>query len=230
LRQLLVSGRGRGDWDGAGIGSSAVAGAAGRAVGYRALADGSAAVAWAAFGDTNVDGRVNSSDINMILGGGRFGRPGTDGVWAQGDFNYDGRVNSQDLNLLLAAGLLNAPSYIAALNAGTTRSATMAIADSVPQAAAAAPALAVAGFQPAAAVQPPVVVMSVKPSILQPVVATPTVSRPVTQPALRIVVPPVAAPKLDVRQFSWTLFGQSPRDVGVARSVVAGPGKPLNRG
>ena len=111
LRQLLVSGRAGGSWTGAGIGSSAVAATPGRAVGYRVLADGTAFVAWAAFGDTNLDGRINSTDINLMLAGGRFGKPGTEAVWSEGDFNYDGMVNSRDLNLLLATGLLNAGPY-----------------------------------------------------------------------------------------------------------------------
>lgn len=111
LRQWLINGRGRGDWQGAGIGSTQVAGQRSRAVGYRSFADGSATIAWAAMGDANLDGRVNSTDINMILGAGRFGRTGAVAGWSEGDFNYDGRVNSQDLNLLMAAGLLHGPSY-----------------------------------------------------------------------------------------------------------------------
>jgi autotransporter-associated beta strand protein len=111
LRALLVSGRAGGSWTGPGIGSSAVAATAGRTVGYRVLADGTAFVAWSAFGDANLDGRINSSDINLLLAGGRFGQPGTDAVWSDGDFNYDGVVNSRDLNLLLATGLLNAGPY-----------------------------------------------------------------------------------------------------------------------
>jgi hypothetical protein len=82
--------------------------------------DGSANVAWAAFGDTNLDGRVNSTDVNMILAGGRFNKSATDGGWWQGDFNYDGRVNSTDLNLLLGTGLLNKASYYPSSTSSTS--------------------------------------------------------------------------------------------------------------
>ena len=111
VRALLISGRNGGLWNGPGIASSQAAAGSRRGVGYRVMTDGSIRVAWAAFGDTNLDGFVNSSDISMILAGGRYGTAATDAGWWQGDFNYDGRVNSSDINLLLSTGLLNAPSY-----------------------------------------------------------------------------------------------------------------------
>ena len=122
LRQRLQAGRNGGQWNGAGIRSGNAASGSFRAVGYRILADGSATVGWAGFGDTNLDGRVNSTDISMILASGRFGTSSTDGGWWQGDFNYDGRVNSQDLNLMLAAGLINAGSYLPAVGGGSATS------------------------------------------------------------------------------------------------------------
>lgn len=120
VRALLVSARSGGSWTGAGIGTSAVA--AGRSVGYRVLGDGTIAVAWAALGDANLDGRLNSSDINMILAAGRYGLSATDGGWWQGDFNYDGRVNSSDINQLLSTGLLNAGTYLPAAGTGLVAS------------------------------------------------------------------------------------------------------------
>jgi autotransporter-associated beta strand protein len=111
VRTLLVSGRNGGTWNGSGISSSDGVSGSRRAVGYRVMPDNSIVVAWAAFGDTNLDGRVNSTDINMILSAGRYGTTATDGGWWQGDFNYDGRANTSDINLLISAGLLNAPSY-----------------------------------------------------------------------------------------------------------------------
>jgi autotransporter-associated beta strand protein len=119
LRQRLQAGRNAGQWNGTGIRSGNATAGSYRAVGYRVLADGSAVLGWGGFGDTNLDGRVNSSDINMILASGRFGTSATDGGWWQGDFNYDGRVNSQDLNLMLAAGLINAGSYLPAAGGGS---------------------------------------------------------------------------------------------------------------
>jgi len=112
LRQALVAGRDGGGWNGpGGITSADAPRGSNRAVGYRIMADGAAVVAWAAFGDTNLDGRVNSTDINMILAGGKYQTATTDGRWWEGDFNYDGRVNSTDINLLLLTGLLNTASY-----------------------------------------------------------------------------------------------------------------------
>jgi autotransporter-associated beta strand protein len=53
LRQRLQAGRNGGQWNGAGIRSGNAASGSFRAVGYRILADGSATVGWAGFGDTN---------------------------------------------------------------------------------------------------------------------------------------------------------------------------------
>jgi autotransporter-associated beta strand protein len=125
LRQLLVAGRNGGQWNGAGIRTQFAAPGSFRSIGYRVMNDGSANVAWAAFGDTNLDGRVNSTDVNMILSSGRFNSVATNGGWWQGDFNYDGRVNSTDLNLLLGTGLLNAPSYLPASGSSTSSSTSL---------------------------------------------------------------------------------------------------------
>jgi autotransporter-associated beta strand protein len=114
VRALLVSGRNGGAWNGSGISTFDAPVGSRRGVGYRVMTNNSIVVAWAAFGDTNLDGRVNSTDINMILQANRFGATATDGGWWQGDFNYDGRVNTSDINMLISTGLLNAPSYHAA--------------------------------------------------------------------------------------------------------------------
>lgn len=111
LRQLLSAGRNGGTWDGpAGVTSRAAGVGTKRAVGYIVSA-GTLTLGWAAHGDLNLDGRVNSTDLSLLTGGGRFNRPGSDSVWAQGDFNYDGRVNSTDISLLTGAALFNKPSY-----------------------------------------------------------------------------------------------------------------------
>ncbi|HSZ56857.1 MAG TPA: choice-of-anchor Q domain-containing protein [Tepidisphaeraceae bacterium] len=49
-------------------------------------------------GDANLDGSVNSADLQILLS--NLNRTGP---WDQGDFNYDGNVNSADLQALLAA-------------------------------------------------------------------------------------------------------------------------------
>jgi hypothetical protein len=47
-------------------------------------------------GDANMDGRVNLSDLGVLID--NFGKPG---VWANGDFNNDGRVDLSDLGVLI---------------------------------------------------------------------------------------------------------------------------------
>ena len=69
-------------------------------------------MAWAAFGDANLDGQVSFTDINLINGGGKYGQvASTDAVWAQGDFNYSGTVTFTDISLLNGAGVYGKGSY-----------------------------------------------------------------------------------------------------------------------
>ena len=48
------------------------------------------------YGDTNLDGTVNSVDFGTMAA--NFGKSGK--AWDEGDFNYDGTVNSVDFGLL----------------------------------------------------------------------------------------------------------------------------------
>ena len=48
------------------------------------------------YGDANLDGQVNSADLQILLFG--LNKPG---FWDQGDSTYDGQVNSADLQALL---------------------------------------------------------------------------------------------------------------------------------
>jgi len=120
LRANLIAGRSGGTWSGS-SGIVTTGGAAGFAtqpvVGYQVFTTGSATVAWAAFGDVNLDGVVNSTDISLINGGGRFNQ-GAPATWAQGDLNYDGVVNSTDISLLNGSGLYGAGSYLPAASLG----------------------------------------------------------------------------------------------------------------
>ena len=97
----LKSGYNGGAWNGTGIDSSAVAINANYAIGYADAADpgnpaglssGGIEVKYTLYGDTNLDGTVNSIDFGALAA--NFGRSGK--VWDQGDFNYDGVVNSID--------------------------------------------------------------------------------------------------------------------------------------
>ena len=50
------------------------------------------------YGDTNLDGTVNGTDLNNVLS--NYNQTGM--TWSQGDFNYDGTVNGTDLNTVLS--------------------------------------------------------------------------------------------------------------------------------
>jgi len=115
LRAALVAGRGTGSFAGSSgiVTSGGAAGAAGLpAVGYRVMADGSAAVAWTGFGDASLDGRVSQTDVNLIVAGGKFGQGASAAAsWSQGDFNYSGDVTQADINLLVNAGLFGLDGF-----------------------------------------------------------------------------------------------------------------------
>jgi autotransporter-associated beta strand protein len=123
LRDLLISGRNGGGWNGtAGIVSSEAAGSAGtRAIGYAVGNDGSAVVAFAAPGDGDLSGQVNVFDLLEIDSAGKFGN-GQPSDWSQGDFNYDGVTNVFDLLAIDTAGAYGEGSYLppAAISATVT--------------------------------------------------------------------------------------------------------------
>ena len=113
IRGHLLTGRYGGGWNGPnGIMSSSAGGSTNRAVGYRVNSDGVLTIAWAAFGDSNLDGQVNSTDVTLINSSGKFGQGSSTGsTWSQGDFNYSGGVTSTDITLLNSAGLFGTGSY-----------------------------------------------------------------------------------------------------------------------
>ncbi|MFM9024676.1 MAG: PEP-CTERM sorting domain-containing protein, partial [Planctomycetaceae bacterium] len=64
------------------------------------------------------DGVVNSTDISLVNGGGRY-NAGAPATWQQGDYNYSGDVNSTDVSLLNGAALYGTPSYLPVAGLGT---------------------------------------------------------------------------------------------------------------
>ena len=110
LRADIVAGRNGGLWDGqTGITSSVAAADAQFGVGY--LIDstsGAASVAWAALGDSNLDGLVNFDDILALFH--NYNTPGSF-TWQEGDFTYDGLVNFDDILALFPN--YGAPDYLA---------------------------------------------------------------------------------------------------------------------
>jgi autotransporter-associated beta strand protein len=100
----LTLGYNGGSWNGEGINTSAATGTK-FGVGYADSADpGNPAglasdqieIAYTLYGDTNLDGAVNSIDFGNLAA--NFGKSGK--IWGLGDFNYDGTVNSLDFGLL----------------------------------------------------------------------------------------------------------------------------------
>jgi autotransporter-associated beta strand protein len=127
VRQALIAGRAGGSWAGAaGIGSRSAPAGSGRAVGYRVSA-GTLTIAWAAFGDVNLDGQINSTDVSLMNSGGKFGQgPSSGAVWAEGDFNYSGGVTLTDISLLNNSGLYGQGSYLPVAGLGSLSRAVVA--------------------------------------------------------------------------------------------------------
>jgi autotransporter-associated beta strand protein len=116
LKAWVITARNGGFWNGNGIGSANASRILGYEIGYRQMLTGSYQVAWAAVGDTNLNGKVDSTDINAIISARKFSLPtASTTYWAMGDFTYDGRVNSSDIQRL--ASMFGKPSYYAAAGA-----------------------------------------------------------------------------------------------------------------
>jgi hypothetical protein len=112
----LAAGRGSGDWNGAAGFVSRTATAAiregqSRGLGWIAAGDGSFRVAFAAPGDTNIDGLFDILDVANVLSSDRFNSRGI-ATWAEGDFNYDGTLDVLDIANALGTGLFDAGSYV----------------------------------------------------------------------------------------------------------------------
>jgi autotransporter-associated beta strand protein len=107
IRAYLVAGYNSGHWNGTSAGgaiqTSATTGTK-YGVGYADGADGGISgitsgqleIKYTLYGDTNLDGTVNSIDFGNLAA--NFGKSGK--VWDQGDFDYNGAVNSVDFGLL----------------------------------------------------------------------------------------------------------------------------------
>ncbi|MDA0816294.1 MAG: hypothetical protein O2946_01875 [Planctomycetota bacterium] len=130
LRADIIAGRDGGSWTGtSGITSSVAATQASFGVGYVVAPSGAASVAWAALGDSTLDGLVDFNDILAMF-------PNYDGTgpfnWQQGDFNYDGLVNFDDIiamfpNYGAANYLTGGASGMAAAGSGLSGGAAAAV-------------------------------------------------------------------------------------------------------
>jgi hypothetical protein len=117
---MLATGRGDGSWAGVSalapaLGSTDVAAAVAnglpRAVGWIRAGDDAVTFAYAAPGDTNLDGVVDVLDAANFLVGGRF-NTGQAAIWSEGDFDYDGLVDVLDAANFLATTLFDAGVYV----------------------------------------------------------------------------------------------------------------------
>ena len=65
-------------------------------------------------GDTNLDGKIDTTDISNILGANTFDNPANwPAVWATGDFDGDGEVTTDDISLILGANTFEKGPYAA---------------------------------------------------------------------------------------------------------------------
>jgi hypothetical protein len=106
IRSYLVSGFNQGNWNGAGIDSSAAhADTTFRtALGYNDTGS-SIIVKYTYYGDSNLDGVVNTTDFQMFIDG-LVAASGSS--WSQGDYTYDGKVDlGNDFDLFLVGYLTN---------------------------------------------------------------------------------------------------------------------------
>ena len=90
----MISGYNNGAWNGEGINTSAATAATG--LGWKDDADNQRIlVKYTYYGDANLDGQVNITDLAALATGWQ-----TSGVWVNGDFNYNGFIDITDLAAL----------------------------------------------------------------------------------------------------------------------------------
>src|SRR6202034_2985958 len=106
IRGYLADGYNAGNWNGTASGGIVTSASTGTkyGIGYADGADGGISgitsgqleVKYTLYGDTNLDGTVNSVDFGNLAA--NFGKSSK--VWDQGDFDYNGTVNSIDFGFL----------------------------------------------------------------------------------------------------------------------------------
>jgi len=113
LRQRLIAGRNDGTWDGAtGIVSrSAAASVSPRSVGWIIRAEGSAKIAFAAAGDTDLDGTLDVLDLATFISSGTFNND-VPADWSTGDFTYDGLCDVLDAAAFAVTDVYDLGSYL----------------------------------------------------------------------------------------------------------------------
>ena len=62
-------------------------------------------------GDLNLDGKVTTDDIGLIIAFGYFGKASAPHGWLDGDFNGDGKVTADDIGIIIGSGTFGHGSY-----------------------------------------------------------------------------------------------------------------------
>jgi hypothetical protein len=78
----------------------------------------------ALYGDFNLDGKVDDTDLQIFSGLGQYNQPTDKFGWLGGDLNHDGKVDDTDLQIFSGAGNYNGPSYGAAAGGAKAAAAT----------------------------------------------------------------------------------------------------------
>jgi fibronectin-binding autotransporter adhesin len=65
----------------------------------------------ALYGDFNLDGKVDDTDLAIFSGLGQYNSPSPKFGWLGGDLNHDGHVDDTDLLIFSGAGNYNGPAY-----------------------------------------------------------------------------------------------------------------------
>jgi hypothetical protein len=116
LLDLITAARGDGSWThSGGLGSTAVAEAVAqgqlRSIGWLDNGDGSFTVAFAAPGDSNLDGAVDVIDAANLFASGKF-ETALATSWSDGDSNYDGIFDILDVSDLVSSALYDGGTYV----------------------------------------------------------------------------------------------------------------------
>jgi hypothetical protein len=67
----------------------------------------------ALYGDLNLDGKVDDTDLSIFSGLGQYSKAADKFGWLGGDLNYDNKVDDTDLQIFSGAGNYNRPAYVA---------------------------------------------------------------------------------------------------------------------
>jgi len=117
----INAGKGDGSWNGSfgvisNVAASLWSGGVARTLGWIENGGGSFTLAYAAPGDSNLDGLIDIQDVSNFVAGSQL-NVGGPSDWEQGDFNHDGVVDLLDVSDIVSTGLYGGGSYLPATSA-----------------------------------------------------------------------------------------------------------------